>query len=297
MMTTTSTLHIASSLLLLPYGLVCVCGIKAKLDQDDDSKRNKLGAEEQGTLVAWLDRSIDRILVVLCSPLTLLDLHALQHRVMITVHAKSKRLILLSHYLCNVPLGSDRKPRGFLLGIDRVVSELVGGGHSFPWYHFEVFGLIAGAVGALGSWLPSRGFYFYVCNYLLAMSAMFFFIMLPYFLDSLENKQHRQSAPILAAVIGINAIAIVIRVGILEAPYDTKHYADPFHLYIICLFAYCVFANVFLSCKKRNARTHQSETDNSEEFIAVDEYSVVTTKAGDVLGGSREPLFRSCQYK
>jgi hypothetical protein len=128
--------------------------------------------------------------------------------------------------------------------------------------------------------VPS-GFYLYVFNYVLAMSAMFFFIMLPYFLDSLE-KQHRQSAPFLAAIIGINALAIVIRVGILEAPYDTKKFADPFHLYIGCLFAYCVFANVFLSCKKRCSRNTCSETDDSEEFDAVDKCSLVTRKAGDV---------------
>jgi hypothetical protein len=181
--------------------------------------------------------------------------------------------------------GLDRKPRGFLLGIDRVVSELIGG-HSFPWYYFEFPALFGGAVGALGSWLPN-GFYFYICNHLLAMSAMYFFIMIPYFLDSLE-QQHRQSAHLLAAAIGINALAIVIRVGILEAPYDTKKFADPFHLYIGCLFAYCVFANVVLSCKKRCSTA--PENDNIEEFDAVDNYSLVTSKADDVLGGYREPL-------
>jgi hypothetical protein len=220
-------------------------------------------------------RSIDSWL---CSQLTLLDFHAV-NRVMIIVHAERERLTLVSNS-CDVALVSDRKPRGFLLGIDRVVWELVGG-QSFPWDHFEVPGLIAGAVGALGSWVPN-GFYFYVCNYLLAMSAMLFFIMLPYFLDSLE-KQHRRSAPFLAAIIGINALAIVIRVGILEAPYDSKHFSDPFHFYIGCLFAYCVFANVFLSWKKRCSKA--PETDDSEEFDAVDKYSSVTSsKAGDVLG-------------
>jgi hypothetical protein len=176
-------------------------------------------------------------------------------------------------------------PRGFLLGIDKVVSELIGG-HSFPWYYFEVPGLIAGAVGALGSWVPN-GFYFYICNYLLAMSAMYFFIMVPYFLDSLE-QQHRQSTPLLAAAIGINALAIVIRVGILEAPYDTKHFADPFHLYIGCLFAYCVFANVVLSCKKQCSNT--SETDDIEECDGVYTHSLVSSKVGDERRGYREPL-------
>jgi hypothetical protein len=141
--------------------------------------------------------------------------------------------------------------------MDRVVSELIGG-NSFPWYRFEIAGLIAGAVGAVGSWVPN-GFYFYICNYLLAMSAMFYFIMVPYFLDSLE-KQNRQSAPLLAAAIGINALAIVIRVGILEAPYDTKHFADLFHWYTASLFAYCVLANIIVSYRARRskaAQTHQ----------------------------------------
>jgi hypothetical protein len=186
---------------------------------------------------------------------------------------------------CVVPVGSDRKPPGFLLGMDRVVSELIGG-HSFPWYKFEFPGLIAGAVGALGSWVPN-GFYFYICNYLLAMSAMYFFIMIPYFLDSLEQK-HRQSTPPLAAAIGINALAIVIRVGILEAPYDTKHFADPFRLYIGCMFAYCVSANVVLSCKRQCSNA--PETDDIKEFDGVDKYSLVASKAEDVLEGSWGPL-------
>jgi hypothetical protein len=58
MLTTTSALHVASSLLLLPYGLLCVSGIKAKLDSDDSSEGELVGREEQGTFVAWLDRSI-----------------------------------------------------------------------------------------------------------------------------------------------------------------------------------------------------------------------------------------------
>jgi hypothetical protein len=76
-MTTTSTLHIASSLLLLPYGLLCVSGIKAKLDPD--VSETELGGEEQGTFVAWIDRFL------LLSPLTL-DFQAIS-RGMITVHA------------------------------------------------------------------------------------------------------------------------------------------------------------------------------------------------------------------
>jgi hypothetical protein len=62
-MTTTSTLHIASSLLLLPYGLLCVSGIKAKLDPD--VSETELGGEKQGTFVAWIDRFL------------LLDFHAI----------------------------------------------------------------------------------------------------------------------------------------------------------------------------------------------------------------------------
>jgi hypothetical protein len=58
-MMTTTTLHIASSLLLLPYGLLCVYGIKAKLDQDV-SETELVEEEQAGTFVAcWFDvRSI-----------------------------------------------------------------------------------------------------------------------------------------------------------------------------------------------------------------------------------------------
>jgi hypothetical protein len=49
-MLTTSILHIASSLLLLPYGFLCVYGIKAKLDPD--ASETELVEEEQGTFVA-----------------------------------------------------------------------------------------------------------------------------------------------------------------------------------------------------------------------------------------------------
>jgi hypothetical protein len=180
-----------------------------------------------------------------------------------------------------VPVGSNSKPRGRLLGIDRVVSELV----AFPWYYFEAPGLIAGAIGAFGSWVPN-GFYFYICNYLLALSAMYFFIMIPYFLDSLK-QQYRQSVPLVAAVVGINALATGIRVRILETPYDTKAFADPFHWYLGCLFAYCVFANVVLSYKNQCSKTREIDI---EEFDAVDKFSLVDSKAEDVLGGCREPL-------
>jgi hypothetical protein len=47
-MVTTSILHIASSLLLVPYGLLCVYGIKAKLDPD--VSETELGGEEQGNI-------------------------------------------------------------------------------------------------------------------------------------------------------------------------------------------------------------------------------------------------------
>jgi hypothetical protein len=146
--------------------------------------------------------------------------------------------------------------------------------------------LIAGAIGAFGSWVPN-GYFFYICNYLLVMSAFYFFIMIPYILNSLKQRQYRQSAPLVAGVVGINALATGIRVGILEAPYDTKAFADPFHCYLGCLFAYCVFANVVLSCKKQCS--NKRETD-IEEFDDVDKYSMVDSKAGDVLGGYREPL-------
>jgi hypothetical protein len=53
-MMTTSILHIVSSLLLLPYGLLCVCAIKEKLLPD--VSETELGGEEQGTFVAWFDR-------------------------------------------------------------------------------------------------------------------------------------------------------------------------------------------------------------------------------------------------
>jgi hypothetical protein len=187
-----------------------------------------------------------------------------------------------------VPLGSDRKPRVFLDGIDRIISELVGG-HPFPWDDFEAPGLIAGAVGALGSWV-SDGLYFYICNYLLALSGMYFFIMIPYFLDS-HHQQQRQSVPFLAVIIGINALATGIRVGILEAPYNTKYFADPFHWYLGGLFAYCVFANVVMLCNKQGSNAPET---NIEEFDAVKKHSLVNSKAlnntGDLLEGNREPL-------
>jgi hypothetical protein len=53
-MMATSILHVASSLLLLPYGLLCVCGIKEKLQPD--VYETELGGEEQGKFVAWFDR-------------------------------------------------------------------------------------------------------------------------------------------------------------------------------------------------------------------------------------------------
>jgi hypothetical protein len=46
-----SSLHIASSLLLLPYGLLCVYGIKAKLDPY--VSETELVEEERCTFVAW----------------------------------------------------------------------------------------------------------------------------------------------------------------------------------------------------------------------------------------------------
>jgi hypothetical protein len=251
-MTSTSILHIASSLLLVPYGFLCAYGIKEKLYAD--VSETELDGEEQGTFVAWFDRlSVARRLY---SNFT--ALFEVRSR---TVHAECKCLTLAIIPRV-VPLGSERN-RGFLLRFDRVVSELIRA-YSFSWYHFEVTGLIAGAVGAVGSWLPN-GFYFYVCNYLLAISAMFFFIMVPYFLES-PKKQHRQSAPLLAAAIGSNALAIVIRVGMLEAPYDTKHFGDLFHWYIGSLFAYCVLANIIVSYRARRskaAQTHKRLISNS----------------------------------
>jgi hypothetical protein len=53
-MTTTSILHIASSLLLVPYGLLCVYGIKAKLYAD--VSETEFDGEEEGTFVACFDR-------------------------------------------------------------------------------------------------------------------------------------------------------------------------------------------------------------------------------------------------
>ena len=115
---------------------------------------------------------------------------------------------------------------------------------------------------------------------------MYFFIMIPYFLDSL-NQQYRQSAPLVTATVGINALATGIRVGILEAPYDTKAFADPFNLYIGCLLAYCVFANVVLSCQNQCSKSPQADI---EEFDAADLHSLVNSKAEGSFGVYREPL-------
>lgn len=71
----TSILHIASSLLLLPYGLLCVYGIKAKLDPD--VSETELVDEEQGTLIdIWS-----------FSPLALSHFHAIS-RGLIADHAE-----------------------------------------------------------------------------------------------------------------------------------------------------------------------------------------------------------------
>jgi hypothetical protein len=134
--------------------------------------------------------------------------------------------------------------------------------------------LIAGAVGALGSWMSDR-FYFYICNYLLALSGMYFFIVIPYFLKSQQQQQERQSVPLLVAFISINTVATGIRVGILEAPYDTKRFTDPFHWYLGCLFAYCVFANIILCCRARRSKKKQGSKapeTSIEEFGAVDKH-------------------------
>jgi hypothetical protein len=74
-MVTTCILHIASSLLLAPYGILCVYGIKAKLDPDVSEA--ELSGEERGTFIAWFARSLVLFAIVstarrLCSTFTLL---------------------------------------------------------------------------------------------------------------------------------------------------------------------------------------------------------------------------------
>ena len=80
-MVTTNVLHIASSLLLVPYGLLCVYGIKAKIDLEA-SETELGGEEEQGTFIAWFDR-----LSVSCCLATLLDFQAISPG-LITVHVE-----------------------------------------------------------------------------------------------------------------------------------------------------------------------------------------------------------------
>jgi hypothetical protein len=75
-MMNTGILHVASSLLLLPYGLLCVYGIKEKLQPDVSEA--ELGGEGQGTFVAcgsidcWLFLLEDSARV-LCSKSLLVD--------------------------------------------------------------------------------------------------------------------------------------------------------------------------------------------------------------------------------
>jgi hypothetical protein len=88
----------------------------------------------------------------------------------------------------------------------------------------------------------------------------------------------------VAAAIGINALAIVMRIEILEHHTTPKAFADPFHWYLGCHFAYCVFANVVLSCKKRCSNTRRADI---EEFDAVGTRSLIS-KTGDVHEGIPE---------
>jgi hypothetical protein len=115
---------------------------------------------------------------------------------------------------------------------------------------------------------------------------MYFCIMIPSFLCS----QQRQNVPLLAVVVGINAVATGIRVGFLmEAPYDTKSFADPFYWYLGCLFAYCVFANLVLSCSKQVSNAPET---NIEEFDSVEKRSLVNSKSRALPERYREPLLQ-----
>jgi hypothetical protein len=182
------------------------------------------------------------------------------------------RLVLLSTiFLCSVAnciffaiLGSHVKSKLFLLEIDRVMAELLGL-HSFPWSDFEIPGLIAGAVGAVMSWVTG-GIFFYICNFLLALSGMYFLVMIPYFMFS----QQRQAVPLVALVCGMNVFATGLRVGFLmEAPYDTKAFCDLFYWFLGTLIAYCVFANVVVYAQSSNAPATIEKSDNVEQLCLV----------------------------
>jgi nitrate/nitrite transporter NarK len=141
------------------------------------------------------------------------------------------------------------------------MAELLGA-HSFPWDDVETPGLIAGAAGALMSWVTG-GIIFYICNFLLALSGIYFFAVIPYFMF---NEQ-RQVVPLVAAVFGMNAFATGLRVGLLlEASYDTK----PFYWYLVALFAYCIFANVVIYARGSNDVAAIEESDQVEQHCLVD---------------------------
>jgi hypothetical protein len=114
----------------------------------------------------------------------------------------------------------------------------------------------------LTAWVTG-GIFFYICNFLLALSGMYFLVMIPYFMLS----QQRQ---VVALVFGMNAFATGLRVGFLmEAPYDTKAFCDLFYWFLGTLIAYCVFANVIVYAQGLNAPAMTEESNNIEQHCLV----------------------------